>query len=251
MHHVHLSPADVGLIMYLPDGTCKNQSLQHFTIFTIGRELANNLILPDPTISRCQLEFVRQGNTSYFYVICRSLTVKTMLRNYTLMVNQPFAEPLRDKDELRFGRYKIIFYDQNITLPASNLSRNLTQPRRTASLSHPVPATQSTQIQANSKNWSLKQGRLYYNQGWCKLTPKEFQFLTCLFNKSGLCTYQELEDILYPIQMNSSLEEVKLVGQRLNRLVSDLRRKLIQEFGEDSKKLIQTEYGFGYSLNLN
>src|SRR5690349_10359290 len=96
------------LLITHPDQTCTTFCLNEIEQLTIGYSSNAMLRLTgDQTISRIQLELVREGN--YYFVINRSMNRQTFLNKKPMAINEKIARPLHNDDEITFGKYRLLF----------------------------------------------------------------------------------------------------------------------------------------------
>lgn len=94
-----------GLILTHRGKKLKEAELPDDTIFTIGREPGNMMVLGDPSVSRHHAQVEREG--PHYYVVDLGSTNSTLLNGKRIWKKAP----LKDKDTITICKFQIIFAD--------------------------------------------------------------------------------------------------------------------------------------------
>jgi len=230
------------LIIFHPDNTSTTYQLAKIEKLTVGYGANTTLRLEgDQTISRVQIELIREGN--YLFLSNCSMSRQTFLNNKSLAFNERVAVPLRHNDEIRFGKYRLLFQDEEDTLYRS--------PEIDQELLPAQAAITSELLTPSQTRFYLKGDKVYYKSREAKLTPKPYQLMECLFQHyPEMCSNQKLQDTIFLVKYDEMSKEYKSKGD-LHRLVSETRAQLIAGLGEEGRNLLLTNHGFGYTLILD
>ena len=218
-------------------------------VFTVGRK-GEDVDLEFPEISRKQFQLLYDA--PYYYIRNSSKTIDTYLNSEALpyhQIHERYEEPLRNKDQIRFQNFTIIFIDQQDTLDIVNMTNN--------------NAAKSTKVKASKQNKAtlqrelnvvnnipaqltteliLKLGSASYAGKTVALTPKLYKFLTLLrASYPEMCSKEEIQANLFG----------EFEGD-LYHLVAQTRKRLNEGLGGASNgdEWVVNVQGFGYKLNL-
>ncbi len=198
------------------EGQFQSKALPEGELY-IGRHPANDIVVPDPTVSR------RHATVFYknlrHYIIDQSMA-GTLLNGERIITNEP--QLLRDQDVIAIGRTSFTFRDPYKTMSRAQFEELVeTMPPPVAS---EVRASLATPNQG-ALTVNLETGEVQIGGEEVALTPKEFALLALLYrHQERACTRPEIRRAVWPERDGD--DEQAVSDEEIDGLVRRLRQKI-------------------------
>lgn len=179
----------------------------------IGRHPNNDIVVPDPTVSR------RHATISYknlrHYILDQSMT-GTLLNGHRIPSNE--EQLLNDEDVIRIGKINFTFRDPYKTMSKSQFEQELGA--APSSLNSSASVEEQGALTVN-----LETGEVKIGGGDVALTPKEFALLALLYqHQERACTRPEIRRYVWPERDGE--DEQAVSDEEIDGLVRRLRQKI-------------------------
>jgi DNA-binding winged helix-turn-helix (wHTH) protein len=186
--------------------------------FYIGRWPANDIVVPDPTVSRRHATIIYKNLRHY---IIDQSTSGTLLNGERITSNEP--QLLKDQDVIAIGRAQFTFLDPFKTIGKAQFDSLRMAESAPTPVAPPIPAPQPIGTSALLVN--LETGEVQIDGKDVPLTPKEFALLALLYqHQERACTRPEIRRAVWPERDGD--DEQAVSDEEIDGLVRRLRQKI-------------------------
>jgi DNA-binding winged helix-turn-helix (wHTH) protein len=181
----------------------------------IGRHPSNDIVVPDPTVSRRHATILFRDLRHYIVDLSMSGTYLNGER-----IPQNAERLLSDDDVIQIGKISFTFRDPFKTMSHDQFAKELgPEPGRVAHIPAAQPATPGV------LNVNLETGEVKIGNYEVSLTPKEFALLSLLFqHQERACTRPEIRRYVWPERDGD--DEQAVSDEEIDGLVRRLRQKI-------------------------
>lgn len=185
--------------------------------FHIGRLPANDIVVPDETVSRRHATIIYENLRHY--IIDNQSTVGTWLNEERISPNSRTL--LKDQDTITIGRYSFTFRDPFKTIGKAQFDTMVSGGKSSATAGV-IPAAHSV---TDTLKIDLNTGEVRRDGKEIALTPKEFLLLKLLYENQGTaCTRSQIRKTVWSEREGDDEDAVS--DEEIDGLVRRLRAKI-------------------------